>query len=149
MTTRVHIGIPVRNVDRSLPFYQTLFGVAPAKVKPGYAKFSVADPSVNFTLNQTEGSVGPINTSQHYGVEVGSAADVDAAVERFAAAGISALREDKVTCCYAEQDKAWFTDPDGNRWEVFVVNSDADVHTIPETRAKPDDEPCCEPTCCT
>lgn len=27
-------------------------------------------------------------------------------------------------CCYAIQDKIWVSDPDGNEWEVFVVNED-------------------------
>ena len=40
------------------------------------------------------------------------------------------------------------TDPDGHRWEVFVVlEADAPVHSIPSTKAA--NPECCEPTCCT
>jgi catechol 2,3-dioxygenase-like lactoylglutathione lyase family enzyme len=42
-TTRVHIALDVRDVEASLPFYETLFGQRPTKVRDGYAKFEVAD----------------------------------------------------------------------------------------------------------
>ena len=29
-----------------------------------------------------------------------------------------------MTCCYAVQDKVWAVDPDGNKWEVYVVLDD-------------------------
>ena len=38
-----------------------------------------------------------------------------------ARAGLPTRVEENVTCCYAVQDKVWTADPDGNRWEVFVV----------------------------
>src|SRR3954471_2186507 len=46
---RPHLALTVTDVERSIPFYEALFG-APEKRKPGYAKFSVAEPALNFTL---------------------------------------------------------------------------------------------------
>jgi hypothetical protein len=36
--------------------------------------------------------------------------------------GILEKVEDNVACCFARQDKLWFSDPDGNAWEVFTVH---------------------------
>jgi predicted enzyme related to lactoylglutathione lyase len=49
---RPHLALTVTDVDRAIPFYEALFGVTPEKVRPGYAKFSVTEPAMNFTLNQ-------------------------------------------------------------------------------------------------
>jgi hypothetical protein len=46
---------------------------------------------------------------------------VRSAIQRFTDAGLALFTEDNTDCCYALQDKVWVTDPDGNRWEVFVV----------------------------
>ena len=40
---RPHLALTVSDVERSIPFYAALFGTDPEKVKPGYAKFEVAD----------------------------------------------------------------------------------------------------------
>jgi catechol 2,3-dioxygenase-like lactoylglutathione lyase family enzyme len=128
--TRVHVSINVREVERSLPFYQTLFGQAPTKVRPGYAKFEVAEPPVNFTLNENA-TFQPGGTLSLFGIQVKSTAEVVAAKERFIESGLATFDEDNVTCCYAVQDKVWVTDPDGNQWEAFVVlDADAPVHSI-------------------
>ncbi len=128
--TRVHVSINSSNVERSLPFYQTLFGLEPVKVRQGYAKFEVADPPVNFTLNENS-NFQPGGTISHFGIQVKSTGEVLAAKARFVQSGLTTFSEDEVTCCYAVQDKVWVTDPDGNNWEVFVVlEADAPVHSI-------------------
>ena len=38
---RPHLALTVNDVERSIPFYEALFGVEPEKRKPGYAKFWV------------------------------------------------------------------------------------------------------------
>jgi len=129
-TTRVHVVTNVSNVERSLPFYKALFGQEPTKVRPGYAKFEVAEPSVNFTLNENS-NFTPGGTISHFGIQVKSTDEVLAAKERFIQSGLITFDEENVTCCYAVQDKVWVTDPDGNNWEVFVVlEADASVHSI-------------------
>ena len=121
---RPHLALTVSDVERSIPFYEALFGTAPEKVKPGYAKFAVAEPALNFTLNQGEReSLGAFN---HAGVQVASTDDVLAAKERLVAAGLATFDEMDTTCCYARQDKIWVRDPDGTPWEVFVTHSDAE-----------------------
>ncbi len=129
-TTRVHVSINVSNVERSLPFYTVLFGQEPTKLRSGYAKFEVAEPPVNFTLNENA-NFTPGGTISHFGIQVKSTNEVLSAKERFVASKLTTFSEDEVTCCYAVQDKVWVTDPDGNNWEVFVVlEADAPVHSI-------------------
>jgi catechol 2,3-dioxygenase-like lactoylglutathione lyase family enzyme len=130
-TSRVHVAVNVTNVERSLTFYQTLFAQAPAKLRPGYAKFEVAEPPVNFTLNENPNIQQGVGTFSHFGIQVKSTAEVLAAKDRFIQSGLATFSEDEVTCCYAVQDKVWVTDPDGNNWEVFVVlDADAPVHSV-------------------
>src|SRR3954449_11228533 len=122
---RPHLALTVSDVERAVPFYEALFGTAPEKVKPGYAKFSVAAPAINFTLTQGErgDTLGAFN---HAGIQVETTDDVLAAKDRLAAAGLAASDELETTCCYARQDKIWVRDPDGTPWEVFATHEDTD-----------------------
>lgn len=119
-----HVSLNVSNIDASVAFYEKVFGVAPAKRRPGYAKFDLVEPALNLTMQEAERT--GVNAS-HFGVQVASTEDVGAAWTRFKAAGLPTLTESDTSCCYALQDKVWVTDPDGNAWEVFVVKGDADV----------------------
>lgn len=118
---RLHVALNVSNVEASKRFYELLFGVGPTKERPRYAKFEPTDPSVNLTLNEIDGGFVVEGGSAHFGVQVKSVADVHRAIERFKAAGIETITEEATTCCYAVQDKVWVVDPDGHKWEVFVV----------------------------
>jgi catechol 2,3-dioxygenase-like lactoylglutathione lyase family enzyme len=114
----------VTDVERSIPFYEALFGTSPEKVKDGYAKFSVTEPALNFTLNRGERTdLGAFN---HAGIQVASTDEVLAAKLRLVKAGLATFDEMDTTCCYARQDKIWVHDPDGTPWEVFTTHEDVD-----------------------
>ena len=114
------------------------------KTRPGYAKFEVAEPSVNLSLNQIAGATGPNNPVAHFGIQVKSIEAVLQMKDRVAAAGLPMKVEENVSCCYAVQDKIWVADPDGNKWEVFVVVDDeSSHHTSQSGSCCPDTEPCC------
>ena len=121
---RPHLALTVTDVERSIPFYEALFGVGPEKRKPGYAKFSVAEPALNFTL--TQGRRAELGAFNHAGIQVQTTADVLAAKDRLVAAGLATVDEMATTCCYARQDKIWVQDPDGTPWEVFVTHEDTE-----------------------
>lgn len=123
---RLHVALNVSDLERAKRFYEVLFGESPSKERPRYAKFEPADPSVNLALNEVDGPVAVEGGSAHFGVQVKSVTEVHAAIERFKAAGIETIMEEATTCCYAVQDKVWAVDPDGHKWEVFVV-LDADA----------------------
>ena len=149
--SRIHMSLAVQSLERSVAFYRTLFGQGPTKARPGYAKFEVAEPPVNLALNEVGGDTGPNNSVAYFGVQVKSTAAVKEFADRLKEAGLATRAEDNVTCCYAVQNKVWATDPDGNRWEVYVVldNDAAQHHSSSACCAdKPD---CCEDkaACCT
>lgn len=140
---RPHLALTVSDVERSTAFYSALFGVDPKKVKPGYAKFEIAEPALNFTLNEGErdGSGGAFN---HAGIQVGSTDDVLAARLRLTKAGLAPFDEMDTACCYAHQDKIWATAPDGENWEIFVTHADSDEHRRPQaTREAGAQTKCC------
>ena len=112
--------------EKSRIFYETLLGVPPTKQRPGYVKFEPDDPSVNLTLNEVGNSTTGGQPATHYGIQVKSTQAVQDAIQRLSAAGLRTDSEENTACCYAVQDKVWLTDPDGNKWEVFVV-LEADV----------------------
>lgn len=119
--SRVQLALNVDDLDTAVSFYSSLFGTAPAKVRPGYANFAVVDPPLKLVLIEKSGSGGSIN---HLGVEVGDSASVQAEIERLTVAGLVPAPESG-TCCYATQDKAWVSGPDGEQWEVYTVLADS------------------------
>lgn len=123
--SRIHIALAVTQLEAAIAFYRTLFGQEPTKIKPHYAKFEVAEPPVNLSLNEVTGEIRPSHPVAHYGIQVKSSAAVKAMSDRLAAAGCSIEIEEQVSCCYAVQDKVWATDPLGNKWEIYVVLDNA------------------------
>lgn len=118
-----HVSLNVSDLEASVAFYTSAFGAGPVKRRPGYAKFDLAEPALNLTMQQ---SVPTGVNADHFGIQVASTGDVKAATEAFRAAGLAVVEEDRTSCCYALQDKVWITDPDGNQWEVFTVLGEAD-----------------------
>jgi catechol 2,3-dioxygenase-like lactoylglutathione lyase family enzyme len=121
-TLKAHVSLNVQNVENSIEFYQKLFGIEPAKVRRGYAKFDVQNPPLNLALNESVAKKG--GALSHLGIQVASTEDVLATKSRWEEIGLLTSDEMQTTCCYALQDKTWVRDPDGNEWEVFVVLED-------------------------
>jgi catechol 2,3-dioxygenase-like lactoylglutathione lyase family enzyme len=127
MSSRVQLALSVSDLEGSVAFYSTLFGVAPHKRRPGYANFAIADPPLKLVLievpveSRGTGVVGALN---HLGVEVESPAQLEESATRLADAGLATFDERDTTCCYALQDKVWVHDPAGTPWEVYTVKDD-------------------------
>jgi lactoylglutathione lyase len=132
--SRVQLALNVDDLDAAIDFYSKLFGVGPAKVRPGYANFAIAEPPLKLVLVEGYGKPGTIN---HLGVEVETTADVAAAKQRLQGEGLDTTVEDETECCYATQDKVWVSDPAGAWWEVYTVLADSDVFDPREASAKP------------
>lgn len=116
---KTHVSLNVKDVAQSIEFYKKMFGVEPFKVRSDYAKFDVANPPLNLTMNQVSFERG--GSLSHLGLQVESTEEVLAIGRRWVENGLTTLDEMKTDCCYALQDKSWVQDPDGNRWEVFTV----------------------------
>ena len=120
--SRLQLALNVNDIDAAVEFYSTLFATEPAKRRPGYANFAVANPPLKLVLFENPAATGTLN---HLGVERGSMSEVEAEADRLEAAGLTLDVEGDVVCCYARQDKHWVTGPDGQRWENYVVLADA------------------------
>jgi catechol 2,3-dioxygenase-like lactoylglutathione lyase family enzyme len=120
--SRVQLALNVADVDAAVDFYTKLFGTPPAKRRPGYANFAVAEPPLKLVLIENAAAAGSVN---HLGVEVESTDAVTAATQRLSGEGLPTDVEANTTCCYAVQDKVWVSDPDGARWEVYTVLADS------------------------
>ncbi len=121
--SRVQLALRVADLDAAVAFYSRLFDAAPAKRRPGYANFAIAEPPLKLVL--LEGEPGEATRMDHLGVEVPTTGEVTAATVRLADAGLAPRPEENTTCCYAVQDKVWVTGPGGEPWEVYTVKADA------------------------
>ena len=133
--SRVQLALNVSDLEQSVAFYSKLFGAEPAKLRPGYANFAIADPPLKLVLLEHSGQGGSLN---HLGVEVSDTDAVDAEQARLAKSGLTSVDERATTCCYARQDKFWVPDaPDGESWEIYTVLEDS------QTFYGEDDGPAC------
>src|SRR5213595_2320128 len=135
--SRVQLALNVDDVEAATAFYAKLFGTGPAKRRPGYVNFAIADPPLKLVLLENPGQGGTLN---HLGIEVGSTDEVDAEQNRLAGLGLASVDERGTTCCYAKQDKFWVEGtPGGERWEVYTVLADSRTFSEPTAAG----ETCC------
>ncbi len=121
---RIQLALNVQNLEEAIEYYSRLFGTTVNKRKPGYANFAIDEPPLKLVLFENPEADGRLN---HLGVEVFEQADVDAAAERLARAGIAGSRERGTTCCFATQNKVWSSDPQDLHWEWYrVIDDDPD-----------------------
>ncbi len=135
---RMHIHVGVKNLDEGIQFYSALFGAAPAKTKPDYAKWMLDDPRINFAISTHAKTTGV----DHLGLQVDNATELHQLRDRLKHADMSVMDEGETVCCYARSEKSWVQDPSGVAWEAF--NSMEDVPIFGGNRAA-DDQSCCAP----
>ena len=118
---RFHVHVAVDDLAVATKFYSTLFGLAPSVAKPDYAKWMLDDPRVNFAISMRGAAPG----LDHLGIQVDSGDALGAMHDRLEAAGESIADKGAATCCYAQSDKGWVTDPAGLSWETFFTYGEA------------------------
>ncbi len=131
---RVQLALNVPDIDEAVAFYSKLFATEPNKRKPGYANFTIADPSLKLVLFEQAGAGTRLN---HLGVEVASSEEVWAQQQRLNDEDVGSV-EESGTCCFAQQDKVWVDGPDG-AWEIYAVLEDSDSFgcaSLPEAQAR-------------
>jgi len=147
---RLQLALNVSDLDKAVDFYSRMFGVEPAKTRPGYANFAIADPPLKLVLFEGQGEGGSIN---HLGVETETADEVVAAEARLT----ETTGVDDTQCCYAAKTETWLSGPDDTRWEWYVKTGDteqlanlavAPPPARPKAPAAPDAVPGREPSCC-
>ena len=142
--SRVQLALRVSDLDASIAFYRSLFGVEPAKRRPGYANFAIAEPPLKLVL--IEGEPGRPTVMDHLGVEVETTDEVHEATQRLSGLGLFTDVENDTTCCYALQDKVWVRGPGNEPWEVYTVKADAidatSIHPVGATSSAAGDCRC-------
>jgi len=127
---RMHLHVGVKNIDEAVRFYSAVFGAEPVKLKPDYAKWLLADPSVNFAVSTRSGTEG-VN---HLGIQVDDDGELEEIRGRLKQAELGTFDEGETTCCYSRSDKTWTLDPAGVRWEAYRNMADAEVYTPPAVK---------------
>lgn len=121
---KMHLNLATRDLDASVAFYSTLLDAVPAKKFEDYALFVIEQPGLELALDLDEGAPAPVG--QHFGFVVETIDAVDAQISRLEGAGYATDVERAETCCYANQTKVWATDPEGRRWETYVVHAETE-----------------------
>lgn len=142
---RIHISLPVTNLDQSLAFYGTVLGQPASKVRDDYANFRLDAPPLHLALVLSGASgdspaARASGSPHHFGVELPDHDQLGAWRARAAEAGLAMRVEDDVTCCYARADKFWVSDPDGHEWEFWVRTADADAMHVPKNKPQAEAE---------
>lgn len=153
--SRVQLALNVSDLEASIAFYSTLFGVEPHKRRPGYANFAITEPALKLVLIEVpadDRGTGVTGALNHLGIEVEAVEQVEAQAGRLREAGLAAFDEKDTTCCYALQDKVWVHDPAGAPWEIYTVKDDDPANPRPATASlsllaeESDGAACCTPT---
>jgi len=143
---RLHVHVGVQDLEQSIGFYSTLFGAEPTLVKPDYAKWMLDDPRVNFAISSAAHAAKGI---EHLGIQVENRDELEELYERLKAADRAVLEEGRTTCCYANSEKSWISDPDGIVWEAFFTSGEATVYgdspSLGALRDEGQDDACCAP----
>lgn len=152
MNSRTHVSFHVADLERSIAFYEALFGVPATKRRADYANFRLETPALHLSLIPGEPAVaGMGREASHFGVELFDLETLGAWRQRVERAGMQTEIEDDVVCCYARADKVWVSDPDGRPWELWVRSAEADAMSEAPKEAAccaPSAERAAEPSCC-
>ena len=132
---KMHLSLATRDLDASVAFYAALLQRPPVKRLDDYALFVLEDPGLELALDLDR--IAAAGSGEHYGLVVGSTEAVDAQADRLRLAGYDVDVEREETCCYAVQTKAWVADPEGRRWETYVVHEESDARDAAETGCCP------------
>lgn len=121
---RLHLHINVEDLERSIGFYSTLFGVEPTVRKPDYAKWMLEDPRVNLAISERGLKPG----IAHAGIQADTTEELATIASRLQAAGETTFDQQATSCCYAKSDKSWVVDPSGVQWETFHTFGEATAY---------------------
>ena len=143
MMKRFHVHLHVDDLAKSIAFYSKLFAAEPARVESDYAKWMLDDPRINFAIS-TRGATPGVD---HLGFQTDDAAELAELKARAESADMALLDQGETTCCYAQSEKHWVTDPQGIAWEHFHTLANIPVFSEQEaTRGASSASACCAPT---
>ena len=123
---RMHVSLYVSDLTKTIDFYNSFFGLAPEKVRRGYVKYILPEPSL--IISFVENAERVKQNFGHLGFQVETMEELNTRLEQAQLSGLLTREETGTNCCYAKQDKFWVTDPDGVQWEVYYFHADAEFN---------------------
>jgi hypothetical protein len=144
---RFHIHVSVNDLTQSIRFYSTLFGAEPSRVEADYAKWMLEDPRVNFAISQRGLEPGV----QELGIQAENREELLELYSRLRRIDQPVLEEAETICCYAQSEKSWIGDPQGQQWEIFLTtgtSADYGRNAPGSDPVKGPESSCCEASCC-
>lgn len=136
---RLHVNLSVTDLEASIQFYNSLFDSQPAVLKQDYAKWMLDDPRVNFAIT-TRGQRKGID---HLGIQVENKEELGEVYTRLKTASAPVLEQGETTCCYAQSEKNWISDPDKIAWETFLTTGESPVFGTDSMDSSKTDSACC------
>jgi len=136
---RFHVHAHVEDLAKSIAFYSKLFGAEPTRTESDYAKWMLEDPRINFAISTRGGTPGV----DHLGIQTDTEEELQDLKARAKAADMTLLDEGQTSCCYAQSDKYWLTDPQGIAWEQFHTLGNIPVFSETKPKAEADGSACC------
>jgi catechol 2,3-dioxygenase-like lactoylglutathione lyase family enzyme len=125
---RFHVHLRVDDLPQSVAFYAKLFAAPPTRLEADYARWMLDDPRINFAISTRRGQAG----LDHFGFQADGPADLAELRVRAEQADGAVLDQGATTCCYAQSNKHWVTDPQGIAWEHFQTLADVPVFRTAE-----------------
>lgn len=122
---RMHVSMFVSDVIKTEEFYSQFFDQKPSKVKKGYVKFELENPSLIISFIEGE---SPAPQFGHLGFQVETKEELNQKLNLARARDLVKDVEIGTSCCYAIQDKFWVSDPDGFQWEVYYFHQDVEFN---------------------
>ena len=118
---KMHIHVSVDNLEKSIKFYNSLFGSKPSKQKKDYAKWELEAPKINLAISERGTKPGV----DHLGLQAETEEEMAIIRKRIKSSNLETFNEGETTCCYAVSDKSWLQDPSGLPWETYHTMEDA------------------------
>lgn len=131
---KMHLSLPVLNIEKTNIFYSKLFSENPIKIKNDYLKFDPKGIALNLSFHL---SGQKISKFPHLGIELSDLEVFSKTFESLKNKEMIELEQDESTCCYAAQKKFWVKDPSGYRWEIYYIVKDTEQKMSPNSK-------CCE-----
>jgi catechol 2,3-dioxygenase-like lactoylglutathione lyase family enzyme len=123
---RMHVSLYVSDILQTVSFYNLFFGQAPAKIRKGYVKYVLDEPSLIISFVENADRVQ--QNFGHLGFQVETLEQLNNRQTQAEKAGLITREEIGTNCCFAKQDKFWVNDPDGVQWEVYYFYEDAEFN---------------------
>lgn len=130
IATKFHLSLNINQLDASVAFLTAMLGCPPKTRHADYAKFEPDDVPLVLSLAprrvaaDSSAGIAGLGGLNHLGFRVRDAAALVEIQQRLEAAGYATQREEGVECCHSRQSKFWVRDPDGNQWEIYLLEDD-------------------------